>query len=28
MTKKINGGTLGLQERQQHYQHFMHILQA
>ena len=28
MTKKINGGTLGLAERQQHYQHFMQILQA
>jgi len=26
MTKKINGGTLGLAERQQHYQNFMHIL--
>lgn len=28
MTKKINGGTLGLAERQQHYQHFMQILGA
>jgi putative chitinase len=26
MTKKINGGTLGLAERQQHYQNFMQIL--
>jgi putative chitinase len=28
MTKRINGGTLGLAERQQHYQHFMQILQS
>jgi putative chitinase len=28
MTKKINGGTLGLAERQQHYQNFMQILQG
>jgi putative chitinase len=28
MTKKINGGTLGLQERQQHYHHFMQVLQG
>ena len=28
MTKKINGGTLGLEERQQHYQHFMQVLQG
>ena len=26
MTKKINGGTLGLAERQQHYDHAIHIL--
>jgi putative chitinase len=28
MTKKINGGTLGLADRQQHYQHFMQVLQG
>lgn len=28
MTKKINGGTLGLAERQQHYQNFMQVLQG
>jgi len=28
MTKKINGGTLGLAERQQHYQNFMQVLGA
>jgi putative chitinase len=28
MTKRINGGTLGLQDRQQHYTHAMQILQA
>ena len=28
MTKKINGGTLGLAERQAHYQNFMQILGA
>jgi len=28
MTKRINGGTLGLQDRQQHYTHAIQILQA
>jgi putative chitinase len=28
MTKRINGGTLGLEDRQQHYQHALHILGA
>lgn len=28
MTKKINGGTLGLADRQQHYQHAIHVLQG
>jgi putative chitinase len=26
MTKKINGGTFGLEERIHHYEHFLHIL--
>ena len=28
MTKRINGGTLGLEDRQKHYQHALHILGA
>ena len=28
MTKRINGGTLGLEDRQQHYQHAIQILQG
>ncbi len=28
MTKRINGGTLGLADRQNHYQHAMHVLQG
>jgi putative chitinase len=28
MTKKINGGTLGLADRQQHYQHAIQVLQG
>ena len=28
MTKRINGGTLGLADRQQHYQHAIHVLEA
>ena len=28
MTKKINGGTLGLADRQAHYEEFKHILGA
>lgn len=28
MTKKINGGTLGLADRQQHYTHAIHVLQG
>jgi putative chitinase len=28
LTKKINGGTLGLADRQQHYEHALHILGA
>jgi putative chitinase len=28
MTKRINGGTLGLADRQQHYQHAIHVLQG
>jgi len=26
MTKRINGGTIGLEDRQKHYQHAMHVL--
>jgi putative chitinase len=26
VTKKINGGTLGLADRQKHYQHALHVL--
>jgi putative chitinase len=26
MTKRINGGTLGLEDRQKHYQHAIHVL--
>lgn len=28
MTKRINGGTLGLADRQKHYQHALHVLGA
>lgn len=28
MTKKINGGTIGLEDRKKHYQEFKHILHA
>jgi putative chitinase len=28
MTKRINGGTLGLEDRQKHYQHALHVLGA
>ena len=28
MTKRINGGTLGLEDRQNHYQHAIQVLQA
>jgi len=28
MTKRINGGTLGLEDRQNHYQHALQVLQA
>ena len=28
MTKRINGGTLGLEDRQNHYQHALHVLGA
>lgn len=28
MTKRINGGTIGLADRQQHYEHAMHVLSA
>ena len=28
VTKKINGGTLGLADRQKHYQHALHVLGA
>ena len=28
MTKKINGGTLGLEDRKKHYEHVLHILGA
>jgi putative chitinase len=28
MTKRINGGTLGLEDRQKHYDHAIHVLQG
>lgn len=28
MTKRINGGTIGLADRQQHYAHALHVLEA
>lgn len=28
MTKRINGGTLGLEDRKKHYEHAMHVLQG
>lgn len=28
MTKKINGGTIGLEDRKKHYEHALHILDA
>jgi putative chitinase len=28
LTKKINGGTLGLADRQKHYDHALHVLGA
>ena len=28
MTKRINGGTLGLEDRQKHYNHAIHVLQG
>jgi len=28
MTKRINGGTLGLEDRQKHYEHALHVLEV
>jgi len=28
MTKKINGGTIGLEDRKKHYEHACHVLGA
>jgi putative chitinase len=28
MTKKINGGTIGLEDRKKHYEHALHLLGA
>jgi len=26
MTKRINGGTIGLEDRKKHYEHALHVL--
>jgi putative chitinase len=28
MTKRINGGTIGLEDRKKHYEHALHVLGA